>query len=188
MDINNSLSSKAFFLDRDGVINFDSGYVHKKEDFEFLDGVFIACNIIKEHGYKIIIITNQAGIGRGYYSEDDFKLLNKWMVDVFVNEGIIIDDVYFCPHHPESATGHYLLDCECRKPQPGLILKALSEHNISPDASVMVGDKVSDIEAAKRANIKSSFFVKSRYKADGVNKEYQSLLEVVQDYFKVTSK
>lgn len=186
--MHDELVSKAFFLDRDGVINYDSGYVHKKEDFLFLDGVIEACQIIKTHGYKIIIVTNQAGIGRGYYTECDFNLLNDWMVDVFKQAGVIIDDVYFCPHHPISAKLNYLLDCECRKPNPGLITKALNEHNISASSSIMVGDKLSDLEAAKRANIKSFFFVKSRYEADGINKEYLSLLEVVQDYFEVTSK
>lgn len=137
---------KAVFLDRDGVINEDSGYVSKISDFKFINGVFEALRGFKELGYLLIIVTNQSGISRGFYTLDDFEKLNKFMLDEFTKNGVFIDKVYFCPHSPEE-------NCECRKPKAGMILQGLKEFDINPQNSILIGDKISDIEAANAANL-----------------------------------
>ena len=143
----------ALFLDRDGVINIDHAYVCKREDFEFIDGIFNLCKKAKTLGYLICIVTNQAGIGRGYYSENDFLLLTDWMCDVFRGEGVVIDRVFFCPTHPEHGVGEYKVDSLFRKPGPGMILQAADELGIDLAGSVLVGDKETDIEAGIAAGI-----------------------------------
>jgi D-glycero-D-manno-heptose 1,7-bisphosphate phosphatase len=143
----------AVFLDRDGVINQERDYVHKIDEFHFIDGVFDACQEMSKAGYRLIIITNQAGIARGYYTEDEFHYLTKWMLDEFRQRGIEIDDVYYCPHHPVHGVGKYRRDCDCRKPAPGMILRAAKEHSLDLQRSVLVGDKVSDIEGGRAAGI-----------------------------------
>lgn len=137
---------KAVFLDRDGVINEDSGYVSKISDFKFINGVFEALRGFKELGYLLIIVTNQSGISRGFYTLKDFENLNKFMLDEFTKNGVFIDKVYFCPHSPEE-------NCECRKPKAGMILQGLKEFDINPQNSILIGDKISDIEAANAANL-----------------------------------
>jgi D-glycero-D-manno-heptose 1,7-bisphosphate phosphatase len=153
--------SKTLFLDRDGVVNVDHGYVSQPKDFEFIDGVFSACKQFQDAGYKIVIITNQSGIGRGYYSEQDFAKLTDWMVEQFKNNAVDILAVYYCPHHPVKANAPYLIDCDCRKPQPGMLLQAINEHNLNPNTSIMIGDKASDMQAATAAGIQRKFLVSS---------------------------
>ena len=143
----------AVFLDRDGVINQETGYVHKVDEFHFIDGVFSACREISKAGYRLIVITNQAGIARGYYSEADFHQLTKWMLDTFRQQGIEIDDVYYCPHHPVHGVGAYRRDCDCRKPAPGMILRASKEHSLDLQHSILVGDKATDIAAGRAAGV-----------------------------------
>ncbi len=154
-------SVPAVFLDRDGVINKEDEYVHRREDFQFIDGVFEACRAAQKLGYKLVIITNQAGIARGFYSEADFQALTEWMLERFSEQGITIHGVYFCPHHPTAGVGHYLRQCECRKPAPGLIKQAARELNIDLGRSALVGDKVSDIEAGERAGVGTCILVRS---------------------------
>lgn len=137
----------ALFVDRDGVINVDHGYVFRREEFEFVDGIFELCSGAKELGYLIIVITNQAGIGRGLYTERDFEELTAWMCEVFSQRGAAIDKVYFCPFHPEHGIGRYKVDSPFRKPRPGMILQAAEEFKIDLQRSVLVGDKASDIVA-----------------------------------------
>lgn len=142
------LSSRpALFLDRDGVINIDHAYVSKPEDFEFVDGIFELCRTAKRHGYLIFVVTNQAGIGRGFYTEEDFLKLTEWMCGVFKDQGVIIDKVYFCPSHPEHGVGEYKVDSPFRKPGPGMILQAAEEFDVDLARSLVVGDKESDIQA-----------------------------------------
>ncbi|MCP4670086.1 MAG: HAD family hydrolase, partial [Desulfobacula sp.] len=117
----------ALFLDRDGVINVDRAYVNRPDDFEFIDGIFEICSQAKKLGYKIFVITNQSGIGRGLYTEHDFLKLTDWMNQVFKTRGINIDKVYFCPFHPEHGIGEYKKVSLCRKPAPGMIHKAAEE-------------------------------------------------------------
>lgn len=184
------LSPKAFFLDRDGVINVDHGYVSEPESFEFVPGVFEACQKIISHGFDIIIVTNQAGIGRGYYTEDDFARLTTWMCDQFAKHQVPIKDVRYCPHHAKHGQGEYLKDCYFRKPNPGMIEAATAEHNIDLSASVLVGDKLSDIQAGQKAGISSLYLVQSDYEPDcspdAVMQNYhraQNLADAVNQYF-----
>lgn len=139
---------KALFLDRDGVVNVDREYVHRIEDFEFIPAIFDLCRSFQDLGYEIIIITNQAGIARGYYGERDFALLTEWMLSRFLDRGIQIAAVYHCPHHPDF-TGV----CRCRKPHPGMILDAADELGISLEGSVLIGNSMSDIAAGKAAGV-----------------------------------
>lgn len=145
---------KALFLDRDGVINIDKGYVHRIEDFEFVAGIFEFCRRAQQHGFTLFVVTNQSGIGRGYYSEADFNRLTDWMLQVLSAEGVHIEQVYFCPHHPVAAAGEYLKECSCRKPKPGMLLQAIEQHGINPDQSLMIGDSDTDIVAAERAGVR----------------------------------
>ena len=144
------------FLDRDGVINVDTGYVYKIEDFKFIDGVFKACLHFKRLGFNIIIVTNQSGIGRGYFTQDEFRKLNKYMKDEFLKKNLDILDVFYCPHKPEDK-------CKCRKPEIGMIEQALNLYDIDLKNSWMIGDKISDIQLAKNSNIKNSILINSTY-------------------------
>lgn len=146
--------NKALFLDRDGVINVEKNYVYKIEDFEFIEGIFELVRSYQEKGFLIIVITNQSGIGRGYYTEEDFHKLNNWMIEQFKQKGIIITEVYYCPYHPTHGKGEYLKDSFDRKPNPGMILKAQEKYDIDLSQSVLIGDKESDIEAGRNAGIK----------------------------------
>jgi len=143
----------ALFLDRDGVINVDHNYVFRPAEFEFIDGIFELCRTAQGLGYLLIVITNQAGIGRGYYSEADFHLLTDWMCDAFAREDVTIDGVYFCPYHPEHGVGEYKIDSPCRKPAPGMLLQAAKELDIDLRRSVLIGDKESDIQAGMAAGV-----------------------------------
>ena len=177
--------NKAFFLDRDGVINQDNGYVSSQENFNFIEGVFEACRLINKNGYKIFVVTNQSGIGRGYYSENDFKILMSWMVRVFMEKNITITDVFHCPHHSIEGLGQYLKNCECRKPKPGMILQAATQHNIDLGASVLVGDRFSDIEAGANAGISARYLVGNQSSQKGVEAcVYKiNLLDAVNHFF-----
>jgi len=143
----------ALFLDRDGIINHDSGYTHRIEDFVFRDGIFDLCAAAQARGMALVVVTNQAGIGRGYYTEDDFRTLTDWMLARFAEHGIAIAGVEHCPHHPTQGVGAYRRDCARRKPGPGMILDASRTHGLDPALSVMVGDKASDMQAALAAGV-----------------------------------
>lgn len=152
---------KALFLDRDGVINVEKDYVYKIQDFEFMEGIFDLCRIAQMRGLLIVIITNQAGIGRGYYGEADFHALSDWMLSRFKEQGIEIAGVYFCPDHPEHGLGKYKRESECRKPNPGMILEACLDFQIDLSASFLLGDKESDVQAGKTAGVGSNFLLLS---------------------------
>lgn len=147
------MSRSALFLDRDGVINIDHAYVSQKEDFEFVDGIFDLCRHAKQLGFLICVVTNQAGIGRGYYTEKDFFSLTDWMCGIFSGEGAAVDKVYFCPTHPEHGIGAYKIDSPFRKPGPGMISQAAQELDIDLAKSVLVGDKETDIQAGIAAGV-----------------------------------
>jgi D-glycero-D-manno-heptose 1,7-bisphosphate phosphatase len=151
-------SAKALFLDRDGVINKDSGYVHKKDAFFFIEGIFSLAAAAREKGYLIIVVTNQAGIGRGYYTEEDFSQLMAWVQGEFRKRGADIDAVYFCPFHPVHGIGKYKRESRFRKPEPGMILLAAEEHGIDLQSSVLVGDSPTDMQAGLAAGVKRLFF------------------------------
>lgn len=148
----------ALFLDRDGVINIDKGYVYKIDDFIFVDGIFELCRHILDMNYDIFIITNQAGIGRGLYLESDYLLLTQWMLGQFRDQKIFIRDVYHCPYHPIYGLGKYKKDFILRKPHHGMIMQAYVKYNIDLPRSILIGDKFSDIQAGHRAGIKRLVF------------------------------
>lgn len=147
------LINKAVFLDRDGVINIDHGYVSTSEKFDFIEGVFAACLQLQRMGFIIIIVTNQSGIARGFYTVEQFENMTDWMLQQFSIHGVRISSVYYCPHYPKANDSLYSQVCNCRKPAPGMLLQAISEYNIDPKQSVMIGDKISDMQAAARAGI-----------------------------------
>jgi D-glycero-D-manno-heptose 1,7-bisphosphate phosphatase len=158
--------NKALFLDRDGVINHDYGYVHKIDNFDFIEGIFDLVREAKQKDYLVIIATNQAGIGRGYYSEEDFIFLMDWVRDKFLLNKGYIDDVYFCPYHPIHGKGLYRKDSNLRKPKPGMFQKAARNHEIILSDSILIGDKTSDIEAGLAAGIKSNILFSQDEKID----------------------
>lgn len=156
----------ALFLDRDGVININHGYVHRREDFDFMDGIFNIARHAYELKYKLVVITNQAGIGRGYYSEEEFHCLTHWMCRNFSAAGTPIDRVYFSPYHPTAGIGKYLKDDYSRKPQPGMILLAQKELALDLSRSVLIGDNASDIHAGISAGIGTNLLLSSQRPTD----------------------
>jgi len=148
-----SAPNKALFLDRDGVINVEKGYVHRIEQFQFMPGIFKLCRTAQALRFKLVVITNQAGIGRGYYSETTFRQLTLWMLTRFAEAGVTIDKVYHCPYHPTAGIGPYRQDSPDRKPNPGMILKAARALDLDLNRSVLVGDKESDLQAGQRAGV-----------------------------------
>ena len=167
------MSIKAIFLDRDGVINKEVNYLFKIEDFEFIDGIFNACLYFQNLDYVIVIVTNQSGIARKYYTESDYQKVTRWMLRQFEDNGIEILNVFHCPHGPEST-------CECRKPKPGMFLKAKDEHNIDMEKSWMIGDKERDIIAANSARIDNTILVRSTRKIDESNSNAKIILDSIQ--------
>jgi D-glycero-D-manno-heptose 1,7-bisphosphate phosphatase len=161
------MSRPALFLDRDGVINVDHGYVCKPEYFEFIDGIFELVSAANAAGYLVIVITNQAGIGRGHYSEQEFHRLTDWMKAQFALRGARIDAVYFCPFHPEHGVGEYRRESDCRKPGPGMVLQAQKEHDVDLGRSILVGDKPSDMQAGRTAGVGSLLYLGETNVAEG---------------------
>jgi len=164
----------ALFLDRDGVINIEKNYLHKKEGFEFIDGIFALCQSYVAKDYYIVVVTNQSGIARGYYSEADFSNLTAWMIDSFANHDIKINQVYHCPHHPDISG-----ECECRKPKPGMLLQAANDFNIDLENSVLVGDSERDIQAAYAAGLKETYLFTSEVKQTQATKNIHNLKDIL---------
>tara|TARA_B100000989_G_C19490034_1_gene449331 strand:- start:899 stop:1474 length:576 start_codon:yes stop_codon:yes gene_type:complete len=147
----------ALFLDRDGVINVDHGYVYTKYKFDFIPGIFDLVRLAKKAGYLCVVITNQSGIGRKLYSIAQFRDLSNWMCDVFKEKGGYIDAIYFSPYHATEGKGKYLKDENTRKPGNGMFVEAIKDLNIDIDNSIMVGDKITDLKASKSANISKNY-------------------------------
>ena len=167
------MAIKTIFLDRDGVINKEVNYLFKREDFEFIDGIFETCSHFLKLGYQIIIVTNQSGISRGYYSENDYILITDWMLARFGDHDIKILDVFHCPHVSKS-------NCECRKPEPGMLLKAQIKYSIDMKKSWMIGDKEADILAANSAGIKQTILVRSGHKNNEASSNAQFFLDSIK--------
>lgn len=144
---------RAAFLDRDGVINVDRGYVYRAEDFEFVSGVFEGASMLQRLGFALVVISNQSGIGRGLYSESDLLTLNAWMIQQFEQRSIHVDGVFYCPHHPTEALGRYRCECDCRKPAPGMLRRAAHELNLDLKRSAIFGDRESDLQAGANAGV-----------------------------------
>lgn len=151
---------KAIFLDRDGTLNIDLGYVHQIDDFKFFDGTINALRKLKQMGYLLVVVTNQSGIARGYFSEDQFLQLTEWMDWSLAEQGVDLDGIYYCPHHKEGL-GDYKKDCDCRKPKIGMFKDAIKHLKIDPAHSVMVGDKKEDMEAGKNAGVGLNILVET---------------------------
>lgn len=152
----------ALFLDRDGVINSYGSYIYKIKDFHFNNKIFELCRNFKKNGYKIIVVTNQAGVARKIFTEDDFHALNSYMLKKFQDHNIMIDGVFYCFHHPDFSDE----ECNCRKPKPGMLLEAIYKHNIDPRKSILIGDSNTDIEAGKNANVKHNLLIKKNLLPD----------------------
>ena len=144
---------RAAFLDRDGVVNIDHGYVFRRQDFRFVPGTLAACAQLHRLGFMLVVVTNQSGIGRGLYAEDDYRRLTDWMRAEFAAAGAPLASVYHCPHHPLAPLAEYRRACDCRKPAPGMLLAAARELSLDLSRSLLFGDKASDIEAAAAAGV-----------------------------------
>ena len=155
------MNKKALFLDRDGIINVDKGYVYNPDDIEFIAPIFDVIRFFHNAGYMPVVVTNQSGIGRGFYSEDQFAYLCDWMQKRFCEQGLPPIPFYYCPHHPTEAHPAYRKTCECRKPRPGMLLRAAEELALDLTESVMIGDSWRDIQAAANAGVSTCFFVSS---------------------------
>ena len=153
------MTNGALFLDRDGVINEEVGYLSRVEDVRFVDGIFSLCRLARHLGFRIVVVTNQSGIARGLYTEAEFESLMTWMREQFGREGIDLDGVYHCPYHPEHGVGKYKIEHEDRKPGPGMLLRAARELGVSLPESVMVGDRCSDVAAANSAGLGQAFLL-----------------------------
>ncbi|HPE48379.1 MAG TPA: HAD family hydrolase [Hyphomonas sp.] len=148
----------ALFLDRDGVINVDKGYVSRVEDFEWVEGAAETIAAFNRRGWYVFVVTNQSGIARNYYSEADMRALHEWMQGELARHGAHIDRIYFCPYHEEGENPAYRKDSFDRKPKPGMLLKAMSEFPVKRELSFMIGDKDADMEAARAAGIAGFLF------------------------------
>jgi D-glycero-D-manno-heptose 1,7-bisphosphate phosphatase len=153
---------QAVFLDRDGTVNQDIGYLYRKEDLEFIPNAPEAIKLFNNCLFKVVVITNQAGVARGFYREADVRRLHELINQELRKYEAYIDAFYFCPHHPTAGVGRYRVDCDCRKPKPGLILKAAQEHNLELSQSFMIGDKMDDVRAGRNAGVQS-LLVKTGY-------------------------
>jgi D-glycero-D-manno-heptose 1,7-bisphosphate phosphatase len=158
--------NKAVFLDRDGTINVEKGYICKPEDFELIDGVASAIAAMKRLGFKVLVVTNQSGIGRGYYGEDDLSALHIYMNELLAMENASVDAVYYCPHHPKAVLPEYKQDCDCRKPNDGLFRKAIADFDIDPETSWAVGDSLRDLVPAQKLGMRTALVLTGHGKAD----------------------
>jgi D-glycero-D-manno-heptose 1,7-bisphosphate phosphatase len=178
---------KAAFIDRDGVINEERGFVHRRTDFEFIAGSVDALRRLRAAGYSLVVITNQSGIARGLYSEADFHELNAYMLERLSAAGVVLDSVQYCPHLPDAPVAQYRLDCGCRKPHAGMLLAASRELNIDAVPSILVGDRRADIEAGRTAGVGRCYLVRSGKPlsdgdmalADGVSADFARCVDAV---------
>lgn len=142
------MAHKAVFLDRDGIVTKDVHYCRCPEDLELLPRVPQAIKLLNEHCYKVVILTNQSGVGRGYFNEKTLAEIHEKMKDELAKEGAVVDAIYYCPHHPDD-------NCSCRKPKPQLVFRAVQEHNLELQGAFMVGDRPIDIELGRQAGCRT---------------------------------
>jgi D-glycero-D-manno-heptose 1,7-bisphosphate phosphatase len=154
----NRVRRPAVFFDRDGVLNRDIGYLHRPEDFVWLEGAKEAIRLCNDAGYLVFVVTNQAGVARGHYGEDDVQALHRWMNSELAALGAHIDAFEYCPHHPEGISAQYRRACSRRKPEPGMLLDLLSQWPVDREASFLIGNMQSDLDAATGAGIRAYLY------------------------------
>ncbi|MGA7155913.1 MAG: HAD family hydrolase [Acidobacteriaceae bacterium] len=185
-----SVRGKALFLDRDGVINEEVGYLHAREEVRWVEGIFELCRVAKGLGYKLVVVTNQSGIARGMYTEEQFEALMAWVLEEFVKRGVALDAVYFCPFHPDGV-GKYKREHEDRKPGTGMLRRAAKDLGLELGASVMVGDRCSDVTAGRAAGLRQVFLMEGTETEGcvGEGREYQRVktLHEVQEWLVVAA-
>lgn len=155
------MKKKAAFFDRDGVLNVDKAYLYQIEEFEWVTGAREAIKYLKGLGYLVIVVTNQSGVARGYYKEQDVHRLHDYMQSELEKIGTSVDAFYYCPHLPDAMIAEHAMDCMCRKPQPGMVIQAIQEWEIDPIQSFIIGDKQRDLEAGARAGVTRGFLYSS---------------------------
>ncbi|MGF1839411.1 HAD family hydrolase [Vibrio atlanticus] len=169
---------KIAFLDRDGVINREVNYLYKIDDFEFTQNCIVGLKRLIKNGYQIIIVTNQAGIARGYYTEQDYEVLTTWYRSELLKQGIEILDIFYCPHHTEGSITEFATGCSCRKPKTGMLDLAARKYKINMEESLLVGDKESDLLAGIKFGLTKVFMVETGHSISARN---YSIYNVVKD-------
>lgn len=180
---------KVVFLDRDGTLIFDIGYLNSCKSIRIIPGTIEALQIFTANGYELVIVSNQSGIARGYFTEDSFIKNHQCILDIFMSYNVYFLDNFYCPHLPKARNKKYDLYCSCRKPHPGMIHKAANTHNIDIGNSIMIGDKISDMEAGLNAGIKENILVNSHIEVNLKNvKKFSSLYDYALKKFLKTGK
>lgn len=156
--MSDSVKHKAVFFDRDGTLNVDTEYLCRIEDFRWIEGAVDAIRYCNDKGYLVIVVTNQSGVARGYFTEEDVRRFHDWMNGELGKQGARIDAFYFCPHHPEGLVPEYARECDCRKPAPGLVDRACREYSIDRSASILIGDRKRDVQCAERAGVTGIYY------------------------------
>lgn len=169
--------TRALFLDRDGVLNIDHGYIGSADRFDVISGVFYALTQAQALDFRLIVVTNQSGIARNYFTRAEYLAVERYMLDIFAAKGIFFTGIYHCPHHPQGERSDLAIACDCRKPAPGMILQACADHRLDPARSVLIGDKLSDIQAGRNAGVGHSFLIDSS-DADGTSR-FASLAAII---------
>jgi D-glycero-D-manno-heptose 1,7-bisphosphate phosphatase len=174
--------SKAAFIDRDGVLNVDHGYVYRREDFAWLPGAIDALAALQNAGFALVVVTNQSGVARGLYTLGQMQCLHAQITRELLAQGIALAGIYACPHLPDAVVPAYRLDCDCRKPKPGLILQAAQAHGLDMAASCLFGDKPSDIAAGRCAGVAHCCLIgdAAAATASGAHAHSASLFDAVQ--------
>ena len=170
--------NKAIFFDRDGVLNEEIGYLYEIEKFKWIDGAREAIKFCNEKNFLTIVVTNQSGVARGYYTEDDVKKIHNFMQEDLKNFSAHIDAFYYCPHHPESEIEIYKKICDCRKPKPGMILQAAKDFDIDLKNSILFGDSQRDLDAAKNAGLKAEIFFSGGNLFQAVKNSLEKFFEI----------
>lgn len=171
---------KAIFLDRDGTLNIEKDYLYQEKDLELESGTIEALQILRSLGYLLLVVTNQSGIARGYYTEEDLKQFHNAFQKRLLKFGQKIDKFYYCPHHPQKGIGKYKVDCSCRKPKTGMLETGMKEFQIDRENSYMVGDKFADVQAGLSAGL-SSILVRTGYgkaEEETLNQEEKTKIEI----------
>lgn len=176
--------NKAVFLDRDGTINKEVNYLYRPEDFVFIPGAVEAIKTFRRLGYKVIVITNQAGVARGYYKEEDVKALHQFLDNLLADEGTRIDAYYYCPHHPDGIVEEYKGECSCRKPKTGMIIHATKDFDIDLSNSIIIGDKEIDVQTGKKSGIGKCILVRSGHSTEEKNTVADAIYDNLFDFAK----